>query len=144
MKKLIMAITLAALLPIVTSTAAQSRVDLVQQLVTDKAHEFNVPTQLAHAVIETESGYNPKALNQGNFGVGQIRCGTARSLGMTGPCRQLLDAEINLIYSMQYLRKALDTAADDWCWAATLYNQGLDAHPRKSRYCTLVLSKIPQ
>ena len=113
------------------------------QLVADKAQQYNVPLPLALGIIETESSFNPRAHNRGNWGLGQIQCGTARSLGMKGSCDQLLDPTINLNYSMSYLRAALDVAKDDQCVAATLYNRGLDKKLAKySRYCVRVLGLV--
>lgn len=113
------------------------------QLVTDKAQTHQVPIELAHGVIRVESGYNPKALSRGNYGLGQIRCGTAKSVGFTGNCRDLLNPDVNLDYSMIYLRQALDRSNGDWCGAATLYNRGLDNRAKPSKYCRKVLAKLP-
>lgn len=114
----------------------------IVQLVTDKAQQHNVPPELAHAVVSVESGYNPKALSRGNYGLGQIRCGTAKSIGFSGSCRDLLRPEVNLEYSMIYLRQALDRSKNDWCGAATLYNSGLDNRPRASKYCRKVIASV--
>lgn len=109
------------------------------QLVAVKALEHNVPAPLAHAIVTKESGFNPTVISKGNYGLGQIRCGTARGLGFTGNCRDLLDPETNLTYSMRYLREALDRSRGDWCKAATLYNRGTNATPRRSAYCEHVM-----
>lgn len=109
------------------------------QLVAAKAQQHNVPTALAHAIVTKESGYNPRAVSRGNYGLGQIRCSTARGLGFTGSCRDLLDPNINLTYSMSYLREALDKSRGDWCKAATLYNRGINATPRSSAYCRQII-----
>ena len=111
-------------------------------LVALKAQEHNVPDQLAQAVISVESGYKPNVVSQGNYGLGQIRCGTARSVGFKGNCRDLLKPEINLEYTMRYLRIAMDLANDDWCKAATVYNGGALTRPRRSAYCRKVMSRV--
>lgn len=111
-------------------------------LVALKAQEHRVPTQLAQAVISVESGYKPNVISQGNYGLGQIRCGTARGVGFTGNCRDLLKPEVNLEYTMRYLRLALDKANDDWCKATTLYNGGSMTAPRRSAYCRKVLARV--
>ena len=107
------------------------------QLTADKAQEHTVPTSLALAVVTYESSWNARALSQGNYGLGQIRCGTAKGIGLKGKCASLLTPEVNLEYSMIYLRMALDKANNDWCTALTLYNRGLNAVvPKKpTRYC---------
>lgn len=118
----------------------------VARLVIDKANEHNVPTQLAFGILKKESGLNPKVVHRGNYGIGQIRCGTAKGVGFKGSCNQLLDAETNLIYSMKYLRMALDLSKNDWCHAATLYNRGLGTKAKQSPYCqeVLRLSKLTE
>jgi soluble lytic murein transglycosylase-like protein len=137
MTKLIMAYILASVVALSAAPAtADESVDTLHQLVTEKAHEHRVPTELAHAIIQVESRYNSQAFNQGSYGIGQIRCGTARGLGFTGRCHLLFDARINLDYSMAYLRQALDQTDDDYCAAATLYNQGLAARLSR-RHATL-------
>ena len=109
------------------------------QLVAVKAQQHNVPVPLAHAIVSKESGYNPRVISKGNYGLGQIRCGTARGLGFSGSCRDLLDPNTNLTYSMRYLREALDKSRGDWCKAATLYNRGINATPRRSAYCDQII-----
>jgi len=123
-------------------TVAENTVDPLHQLVTEKAHEQNVPTELAHAVVIVESNYQPKAFNQGSYGIGQIRCGTARGVGFHGSCRELFKPDINLTYSFIYLRMALDIAEDNYCLAATLYNEGLASRSRRGKYCRKVLKHI--
>jgi len=111
------------------------------QLIADKAHEHNVPNSLAYAVVRYESNLNASALSKGNYGLGQIKCGTARGIGFDGKCTALLQPDVNLEYSMTYLRMALDQANGDECTALTLYNQGLGKTLRKkpSRYCRTVM-----
>ena len=111
------------------------------QLTADKAHEHNVPSTLAIAVVTLESNWDAKALSQGNYGLGQIKCGTARGIGFNGKCDALLQPEVNLEYSMAYLRMALDQAQGDECQALTWYNEGLGKAVRKnpSRYCRKIM-----
>jgi soluble lytic murein transglycosylase-like protein len=109
------------------------------QLVAEKAQNHNVPNSLAQAVVKVESSYDPRAYSRGNFGLGQIKCGTARSLGFDGQCKQLLDAATNLDYSMQYLSDKLQLAEGDWCKAATMYNNGRDTAGKTSTYCRRVM-----
>lgn len=116
------------------------------QLLADKAKDQNVPFSLAYAIVSVESNFDPRAYSSGNYGLGQIRCGTARGLGFKGKCSALLNPEINLTWSMQYLKLALDTAKGDFCKAATLYNRGTNARVGKkpSSYCKKVMAKIPK
>jgi soluble lytic murein transglycosylase-like protein len=103
--------------------------------------EHNVPSTLAIAVVTLESNWDAKALSQGNYGLGQIKCGTARGIGFNGKCSALLQPEVNLEYSMTYLRMALDQAGGDQCQALTFYNEGLNktVHSKPSRYCRKIM-----
>ena len=122
-----------------------SRSALVQ-LLADKAKDQNVPFSLAYAVVSVESNFDPRAYSSGNYGLGQIRCGTARGLGFKGKCSALLNPETNLTWSMQYLKEALTVAKGDFCKAATLYNRGTNAKVGKkpSGYCKKVMAAIPK
>jgi len=123
------------------SASAKDRV--VYELVTKKAEENNVPVKLAHAVIRLESNYNPKTRGrQGEIGLGQIKCQTARGVGFSGNCAKLYDPETNLTYSMRYLREALNRAGNNECHAATLYNAGLGARMKSSAYCRKVMAQL--
>ena len=124
------------------SVAETNSKSAIVGLVALKAQEHNVPTPLAQAVVSLESGYKPNVVSQGNYGLGQIKCGTARSVGFTGNCRDLLNPDINLEYTMRYLRLAMDKANDDWCMAATVYNGGALSAPRRSAYCRKVLARV--
>lgn len=124
--------------------AEQTGRSALVQLTADAAKKHKVPTEFALALVEVESSFQPGVVSQGNYGLGQIRCGTAKGLGYRGKCRGLLDPKTNLTYSMEYLRLALDAADDDHCRAAMLYNQGLNARvgKRKSAYCKKVLAEM--
>lgn len=136
----VIAIATAALLSFAVSSA---QAETIQEMVTRKAADHGVPIKLAHAVILTESGYNPKVRGQrGEYGLGQILCRTAKGEGFKGNCNELTNPETNLEYSMLYLREALDAANGDVCGASTLYSAGLMVKPGKSAYCRLILKRM--
>jgi soluble lytic murein transglycosylase-like protein len=59
----------------------------IQLLVDIIAERHNVPKDLAHAIVSLESNYDPNATGKlGEIGLGQIRCGTAKSEGFKGKC----------------------------------------------------------
>jgi soluble lytic murein transglycosylase-like protein len=116
----------------------------VVNLVTFKAVEYNIPIKFAHAVIHVESRYHTNLRHNGSYGLGQIKCTTAKGIGFKGDCKKLLDPETNLDYSFKYLRMALDIAKDNECHAASLYQSGLGNRPRVSSYCKLVLNRKNQ
>ena len=70
-----------------------------------------VPVSLVHRVIMRESRYNPRAVSRGNYGIMQIRLGTARSMGYSGSAAGLLDANTNMTYAVRYLARGTAAAA---------------------------------
>ena len=88
------------------------------------ARANGVPPSLVHRVIVRESGYNERAINSGNYGLMQIRLGTARALGYGGPADGLLDPETNMAYAVRYLAGAYRAAHGDEDRAMVLYSSG--------------------
>ena len=103
--------------------------------------KHNVPFNLAYSIIYIESKHNPSAYGKGTYGLGQIKCGTAKGIGFTGNCKNLFDIDTNLEYTMKYLSQAMIIAKGNECYAATLYNRGLGNKPKSSAYCRKVLAK---
>jgi soluble lytic murein transglycosylase-like protein len=99
----------------------------LDQRIADHASRNGVPVAFARAMIRKESRFNPRAMNAGNYGLMQIRLGTARAMGYRGGAAGLLDAETNLTYGMRYLGKAWKLAGGDVCGAVLRYQAGLDA-----------------
>src|SRR5580704_12953070 len=62
-----------------------------------------VPVSLIERVIKRESGGNPRAVSRGNYGLMQIRLGTARAMGFSGSAAELLDPQVNMTYAVRYL-----------------------------------------
>ena len=86
-----------------------------------------VPLKLAHAIIKLESGYRAGIIHKGNYGLMQIRLGTARSLGFRGPARLLLTPEYNLQYGMRYLGQAWRASGRNVCGTIKRYQTGSGA-----------------
>lgn len=99
----------------------------LDQRIAEHATRNGVPVPLARAVIRLESNFRPSAANKGNFGLMQIRLGTARSLGYSGGAAGLLNPETNLTYGMRYLARAYHLAGGDTCGAIMRYQSGLGA-----------------
>ena len=129
-----------------SNTKAQDNVDTdnIRSLIFAQSQLHNVPTNFADAIIYVESRYNPKVRGaKGEYGLGQILCSTARSLGYDKKCDGLKDPETNLKYTMLYLRQALDTSKNDLCYAAAIYSSGSEDKPRKpTAYCRLVMKAM--
>jgi len=93
-------------------------------LVVKHAAANHVPVALVHRVIMRESRYNPRAVSKGNFGIMQIRLGTARALGYRGTAQGLLDADTNMTYAVRYLAGAYKVANGNHDQAVRLYARG--------------------
>jgi soluble lytic murein transglycosylase-like protein len=107
------------------------------------AERHKVPNDLAHAIVSLESNYDPNATGElGEIGLGQIRCGTAKSEGFKGKCTELYKPEVNLEYSMAYLRYALDRTNNDICKAASFYSSGQVPKSNKTAYCKKMLTHL--
>ena len=107
----------------------------IHSLVDQYADRHGVPRNIAHAVIKMESGYRPNIRGKdGEYGLGQIMCQTARGEGFTGDCSRLFDPATNLNFSMSYLAKALARGGGNLCVSLTYYNAGLHARPHCNGY----------
>lgn len=93
-------------------------------LVAQHASANGVPAALVHRVIMRESRYNPRAVSKGNFGMMQIRLGTARAMGYSGSAAGLLDAHTNMTYAVRYLAGAYRVAGGNHDRAVALYARG--------------------
>lgn len=99
----------------------------LKSIVARHAKANGVPTPLAHAVVTIESGYRPRIIHRGNYGLMQIRLGTARSLGFRGHPRQLLAPEVNVRYGMLYLARAWRSSRRNVCGTVKRYQTGTGA-----------------
>jgi len=70
----------------------------------------NLPEALLRRIIKRESGGNPRVISKGNYGLMQIRLGTARAMGYQGTAAGLLDPDTNMTYAVKYLAGAYHTA----------------------------------
>ncbi len=87
----------------------------------------NLDPRLVRAVIQAESGYNPRALsNKGAIGLMQLMPATASTLRVSDPW----NIEENLRGGTAYLRKLLDRFAGSLEMAVAAYNAGPGAVER--------------
>lgn len=118
--------TLAAEEPAEDGTVAWSRWELVR-LADDMAAAHNLEARLVRAVIEAESGFNPRAVShRGAQGLMQLMPSTARRLGVEDP----FDPEQNVRAGTRELRRLLDRYAGDVVLALAAYNAGQGAVDR--------------
>ncbi|MBX9933738.1 MAG: lytic transglycosylase domain-containing protein [Methylobacterium sp.] len=93
-------------------------------LITQHAQANGIPEGLVHRVVQRESRYNARATSRGNYGLMQIRHGTARGMGYSGSASGLLDANTNLTYAVPYLAAAYRVAGGNQNQAILLYARG--------------------
>ena len=116
-RKLCLASILAALVSAPVAYAQSQRLarldangNNLDALIARHAAANNVPETLVRRVIKRESGGNARAVSKGNFGLMQIRLGTARGMGYRGSAAGLLDADTNMTYAVKYLAGAYHAA----------------------------------
>ena len=98
-----------------------------ESLVAQQASANGIPVSLIERVIKRESGGNPRAVSRGNYGLMQIRLGTARAMGYSGSAEGLLDAATNMTYAVRYLAGAYRAAGGNESRAVALYASGYGA-----------------
>lgn len=88
------------------------------------AQRHGLPNSLIHAVIDTESAYDPNAVSRaGAVGLMQLMPETARRYGVTNR----RDPDANLSGGVRYLRYLLDRFDNDLALALAGYNAGENA-----------------
>ena len=93
-------------------------------LITRHAAANNVPEALVRRVIKRESGGNPREVSKGNYGLMQIKLGTARAMGYRGSAAGLLDPDTNMTYAVKYLAGAYRVAGGNPDRAVHYYAAG--------------------
>ena len=106
--------------------------------IVQNAADNHVPAELAAAVVEIESQFNPRVANHGALGLMQIKPQTARGVGFSGPTSALYIPEVNLTFGIRYLAQAYRMAGGDTCGTLMLYQSGLgSSHMNRANraYC---------
>ncbi|MCF8476464.1 MAG: lytic transglycosylase domain-containing protein [Pseudolabrys sp.] len=96
----------------------------LEALIARHAAANHLPESLVRRVIRRESRGNPRAVSKGNYGLMQIRLGTARAMGYRGTAAGLLDANTNMTYAVKYLAGAFRAAEGDAERAVRYYAAG--------------------
>jgi soluble lytic murein transglycosylase-like protein len=110
--------------PRVVRASAPAESSAYAGMVSAQASANGVPESLVHRVIMRESRYNAHAVSRGNYGIMQIRLGTARAMGYSGSAAGLLDPETNMTYAVRYLAGAYRAAGGNESRAVALYSSG--------------------
>lgn len=99
-------------------------------LVTQTARTYQVDEALLHAVISTESGYDPDALSKkGAIGLMQVMPGTGKRYGTSN----LNDPTQNIAAGTRYLRDLMRQFNNDLPLVLAAYNAGENAVLRHGR-----------
>jgi hypothetical protein len=130
-------VALVAFAPDAKAQGAQAAHD---DLVKKHATAHGVPEQLVRRVIAIESRGNPKVISGGNYGLMQIRLGTARAMGYQGEPQGLLDADTNMTYAVKYLAGAYRAAGCDPALAISYYQHGYSGAAKTKCTATMQLA----
>ena len=103
---------------------AQNSGHSLDAMVARHAAANGVPASLVRRVIHRESRGNPRAVSRGNYGLMQIRLGTARAMGYRGSAAGLLNPETNMTYAVKYLAGAYHAAGGNEARAQSYYQTG--------------------
>jgi len=104
-----------------TRDTIESQMRAYQSLIERAADTYRLPLSLVHAVIATESRYDPGAVSpKGAVGLMQLIPGTARRFGVT----DRLDPGQSIDGGARYLRHLLDMFDGDTVLALAAYNAG--------------------
>jgi soluble lytic murein transglycosylase-like protein len=110
-----------------TPVEGSSPRELYEPFVVEYSNQHSLRPELVRAVIQVESGYNPRALSpKGAMGLMQLMPETARMLGVQRP----YDPEQNIRGGTRYLRLLLDKYEGSEELALAAYNAGSGAVDR--------------
>ena len=130
-RHLLLATTLLVLAASASSASAQDRKTAsldangnLDALIASQAAASGVPIELVKRVIKRESGGNPRVVSAGNYGLMQIKLGTARAMGYQGNAAGLLDPSTNMTYAVKYLAGAYQAAGGNADRAVHYYASG--------------------
>ena len=114
----------------VVDESARTRAGAYEPLIQEHAGRHSLRPELVRAVIQVESGFNPRALSpKGAMGLMQLMPATARYLGVI----DAFDPEDNIRGGTRYLRLLLDKYDGDERLALAAYNAGPGAVDKYGR-----------
>jgi soluble lytic murein transglycosylase-like protein len=112
------------------AVASGDLLERFEPLVQEHSARQSLRPDLVRAVIQVESGFNPRARSpKGAMGLMQLMPATARELGV----RNAYDPEENIRGGTEYLRQLLDKYQGDEELALAAYNAGAGAVDRYGR-----------
>jgi soluble lytic murein transglycosylase-like protein len=121
------ALALEALAMSAAASGPQLAIGEIRSLVSRIAEKWRVPEKLAHALVQTESNYEPRAVSpKGAMGLMQLMPVVAEQYAVVDP----FNAEANLEAGMRHLRGLLDRFPGRLTLALAAYNAGEGAVSR--------------
>ncbi len=120
-----------------------ARANEYDHLVAKHAAAHGVPAELIRRVIQIETRGNPSLVNKGNYGLMQIRLGTARAMGYSGDAGGLLDADTNMTYAVRYLAGAYRAAGGNSEQAIRNYQRGYYEQAKAQGFSPYTLASPP-
>jgi soluble lytic murein transglycosylase-like protein len=94
-------------------------------LISSEASSAQLPVEIARAVVQIESGYDPDAIGSvGEVGLMQVRPSTAEMMGFRGTPTELAKPEVNIKFGVRYLAEAWRLSNGDLCRALMKYRAG--------------------
>ena len=113
--------------------------DRVVGLIKELAPQYGVPTWFALRIAKVESGYNANTRGAaGEYGVYQMKCATAKGIGFSGNCAELLNASTNIRVGLKHLSMAMKLSGGNLKMAASKHNGGLGRKKLVHRYVAMV------
>ena len=111
----------------------------VISLIKGSAPSYGVPTWFALRIAKVESNYNPNIRGAaGEYGVFQLKCATAKSVGFRGNCSALLNPATNVRFGLQHLSLAVRMSHGNLRMAASKHNGGLGRKSLVRNYVAMV------
>jgi soluble lytic murein transglycosylase-like protein len=118
---------------------APATTDRVIGLIKEMAPKYGVPTWFALRIAKVESGYNPNSRGAaGEYGVFQMKCATAKDIGFSGDCAELLNASTNVEVGLKHLQMAMKLSNGNLKMAASKHNGGLGCTKLVHHYVAMV------
>lgn len=118
--------TRASDMALAAAPASNGRGNHVVALIQSMAPSYGVPTWFALRIAHVESNYKPHIRGAaGEYGVYQLKCATAKGIGFSGNCAELLDARTNVKWGLKHLSLAIGKSRGNLKLAASKHNGGL-------------------